>query len=585
MKPLGIVLVHGYTGSPDEMAPLDGILGRHFGNDSVLSVCLPGHGGTSTPGFDAEGFETRVADACAALRNEGRRLVIIGHSTGGSLAMGSLISHNIIPAMLVLAGTPARIEGKDLVRWEHHRRDREPVALGDVSRMVSYVNRVGRTHWKTSFPVLLLSGAKDTLVPAARVDLWRSGRLLGTVQHIAFPEAGHDLFTGPGGRAAADCIYRALSNLRDPTLSELASIRHLGKLEPGVQIYIETDPTRARHLSNSPAAMRAQGADFIFAPGIATDPIQLNIEITSRCNLTCHHCARARRRRSGKDMDLGVFEYLLDLMPNTYKVMMVGLGEPTLHPRVASFVAEATARGHHIGMVTNAMALDKALSKRLVRAGLRSITFSLDCVDDAMAAAVRGGSDVARIRANIDGFIDQSAGSIPAAVFSAVSANTIDHLPKVAEVVAQLGVKAWMVSDLNFEANRKASISKNWCDGFRDSIGRAIKTAYRHQVPILSVRGIEELGLTSRYHGFLLTSPAELGRRSVKHRWCLSPWQTLPVDVNGNVTFCDCQPEAVVGNLIKDGMSEIWNGRVMQARRRSMLSDRPPRACRICPRF
>jgi radical SAM protein with 4Fe4S-binding SPASM domain len=142
-----------------------------------------------------------------------------------------------------------------------------------------------------------------------------------------------------------------------------------------------------------------------------------------------------------------------------------------------------------------------------------------------------------------------------------------------------------MLSDLNFAANQGESVWKRWCTGYGQSIGQALKTAFGHGLPVLSVRGVETLGLATRYRDYLLTSPVELGRRSSGHRWCQSPWQSLPVDVGGNVTLCDCQPAAVVGNLARDGLSDIWNGRAMQAHRRKMRSKTPPEDCRICPRF
>jgi len=585
LESLGIVLVHGYTGSPDDMAPLTHRLAGKFGNDAVVSVCLPGHDGTSIPAFDADRFEAAVANACNLLLSEGRRPVLVGDSTGGSLAMGYLLSRNITPAMLVLAGTPVRIDGDDLARWEHHRRYRKTVALGDVARMVSYVNRIGQATWQTSFPVLLLSGKEDALVPPARTFLWRTDHFKSMVRTITFPGAGHDLIAGSRSAAVADLIFRTLSDLDTPTPSDLAASQELGQIEPGVWDYIEANPSRAHHLANSPAAHRVTRKRFDHAPVIPTDPIQLNIEITSRCNLACGHCARAQLQRPGKDMDLALFDYLLDLMPHTYKIVLVGLGEPTLHPQVAELVAKAVDQGHTIGLVTNAMTLDHAMSKQLIRAGLRSITFSLDCVDEALASTVRRGTDVERIRGNIDDFLDLAAGSIPTAVFSAISTTTVAHLPELAGVVAQLGVKAWMVSDLNFQANQEASIWKGWCKECRENIGRAIKTAFSHQLPVISVRGIEELGLSSRYHDYLLTSPAELGRRSGAHQWCLSPWQTLPIDVDGNVSLCDCRPDAVIGNLVEDAVSDLWNGPSMQAHRRSMRSAEPPAECRICPRF
>jgi radical SAM protein with 4Fe4S-binding SPASM domain len=73
--------------------------------------------------------------------------------------------------------------------------------------------------------------------------------------------------------------------------------------------------------------------------------------------------------------------------------------------------------------------------------------------------------------------------------------------------------------------------------------------------------------------------------RSSRRAHCGSPWQTMAVGVDGRVTVCDCQPDRAAGNLFHEPFSRIWNGPIMNEQRRRMLSDEPPEACRLCPRF
>lgn len=55
-----------------------------------------------------------------------------------------------------------------------------------------------------------------------------------------------------------------------------------------------------------------------------------------------------------------LFHYLLDLLPNAYRVVLDGLGEPTLHPRLPDLVAGAD-RKRRVGLVTNATRLTPRL--------------------------------------------------------------------------------------------------------------------------------------------------------------------------------------------------------------------------------
>ena len=557
-----------------------------YADEAVHTIQLPGHGNDQIhiPDFDPGLYEKAIADA--AIRQTNRRpLILLGHSTGGCLALGCLLTGEPTPDLLILAGTPAGVIGKDLERWEHHRNNQSPISLSDTARMVSYINRIGHAVQPNSFPVLVLHGSDDTLV-TPNADAWDATRFPGMVRHITIPKAGHNLFHGPGSAAALDCVDRAICDLCErPESEDWATVAAIGAIEPRVTDFVATDPRKAWHLARSPAVTRALGNPVRLTPTIATNPFQVNIEVTSRCNLACPHCARSRHRQSGKDMELDTFQYLLDLMPNTFRVVLVGLGEPTLHPRLTEFVSLAARRGHDVGMVTNAMTLEKQLSRSLIVAGLCRLTFSLDSTDDETAAFVRRGSDLDRITQNIQNFQELSGDRIPTAIFSAISCRTVGHLPGLADTVADLGVDAWMLSDMNFDSNQPISLTANWSREHRDVIGRAVNSAFARRLPVLSVRALEELGLRRRYKDFLVTVPAALVHRSAKHSWCLSPWQTLPVDVDGNVTICDCLPGAIIGNLLHDSFSSIWNGEAMQRHRAAMRSEQPPGGCRICPRF
>ena len=587
MNPLGIVLVHGYTGKPELLAPLAARLRMFFGDGSVNCLQLPGHGDDAVPAFDTDHFESAIGAAVDRCLKQKRRIVLIGHSTGGCLSLEYLRHAAVRPDLLILAATPASVIGSDLERWQHHRRKQQHVSLTDTARMVTYINRAGRNAPACASPILTLQGGRDDLVSDFGAAAWRGRRFSSRLRSVTIPQAGHDLFIGPGSETAIDCVIRALSDLdRKPVPDDLAAMREINIIEPEAQRLM--DASRAPglwHLSRSPAALHLLGRPIPFASKTETDPLQINIEITSRCNLGCGHCARSVHKRSGKDMELSAFAYLLDLVPNSFKVVLVGLGEPTLHPQLPELVTLAAQRGHRVGLVTNAMSLDGNLGRQLIAAGLKAITFSLDSVDASVASRVRQGTDIDRIIHNIREFMGLAGNSISSAIFTALSTCTVPHLPELAGAVADLGVQAWMLSDMNFEWNRPISLWENWHPAIAGHIGRALHTAFTRHLPVLSVRGLEALAMEHCFKDFLLTLPAEVKRRAKSHQWCLSPWQTLPVDVDGNVAICDCQPHHIIGNLHEHAFSAIWNGPPMQRHRQGMRSQNPPEACLVCPRF
>jgi len=170
-------------------------------------------------------------------------------------------------------------------------------------------------------------------------------------------------------------------------------------------------------------------------------------------------------------------------------------------------------------------------------------------------------------------------------VFSAVSTQTVSSLKKLMDVIADLGVHVMMLSDLNFRENQSQTLWKNIDNAIAKEVRTSVAGAFKKNLPVLSVRGLEEFGLWKRYQKYLLLPPDQLYQRSVKHAWCYSPWQTIPVNVRGDVTLCDCQPEIKAGNLLTQPLSEIWNGDIFKQHRCKMLSNDPPESCLLCPRF
>lgn len=581
----GIILVHGYCGQPDDLEAVRREFVERFGDPSVSVPYLPGHGENTVPRFDAIRFGRCIDEAVETGLTRHRRLILIGHSTGGNLLIDHIARRRTVPALLILAATPCRIDGSDLHRWEAHRRDAPDIPLTSIARLVSHINRTGAMRIPAAFPVLVIQGEADPLVRPAQADGWTDGRLGGPVRRKMIPHAGHNPFTGPASATALTAVCRAADDAMrcPPTGARLADT--LGGIDAEVAAFMAARPGRVHHLLDSPSARRALDRPLHFPTVVETDPVRLNIEVTTRCNLACSHCARRFLPRPAKDMDPALFRDVLDHLPNTFKVTLVGLGEPTLHPALASMVGMAADRGHRVGLVTNAMTLDRSLCRELVAAGLGSLAVSLDSDDPQVAARVRAGSDLARIIAHVGTFRQIAGEAVTTAIFTAVSTVTVGSLPTLADTVAGLNVDAWMLSDLNFDRNRSKTLWKNRDRTGWEAITEAVRRAFSHGLPVLSVRGLEALGLSRRYTDYLIRTPASLAERSVTHHGCLSPWQTLPVDVNGGAAICDCQPANTIGNLLETPFEAIWNGSAMQEQRRQMRTTSPPAACRGCPRF
>ena len=583
----GILLIHGYTGSPREFTSLTAGIEAMPGPVEVSAILLPGHGDSIPPAFDPDRFVQAILSEAERYRSSGREIVIVGHSTGGILALSAIADYPIVPRLLVLASVPNRIDGSHFDRWRLHSAGKADISLTSMGRMVSMTNRAGTEARSGRYPVLIVHGERDELVPVEDAFEWRK-RFSGPVRTVVVPGAGHELFKGDRGGFAVDVVRRSIDDaLHILTDVEKETLRRLTAAEPAAARFLARSPDSARHLANSPGARILRGDPFEPGPSADTEPVFANIEITTRCNLRCAFCARTSVRREERDMIPERFGRLLDLLPHAWRITLAGLGEPLLHAGVADFVSEASSRGRRVTLATNAVLLTEEMSRRLIAAGLDAIVFSLDAVDAGPATAVRAGAPVETSIGNIRTFAAVSSETRPVAraVFSAVSSSTAPHLERLVEIVARLGVDVLMLSDLNFPANLPRTVWKNVDERTRSVVHRAVRKAFSLRLPVLSVTGLEEFAPAARYREHLLIPPARLYHRQKERRFCLSPWQTLPVDVDGTATLCDCRPEDPVGNVMDRPFSDLWNGSRLREHRRRMLESPPPGACAACPRL
>lgn len=584
----GIVLVHGYSGSPGDLAPLAAALRNRFGAASVTVAALPGHTGGGAPSFDERVFTQELGETIAPSLREGRKLILVGHSTGGTLLLSLLAEKNIAPALLVLAAVPKRIDTTYLQRWSGHRTGKSSIAFGDIAAAISFINRTGGCRIAGSFPVLALHGAEDDLVPAADAHAWEAGTFEGTVRTALVAGAGHHLFQGPASGMTLDIVLRDVEDaLFSPEAVDEEVIARVIAVEPEAERFLALSPGSKRHLARSASGLTAADRTPVFAEEAETEPVIANIEITTRCNLSCAYCARSFRAVPPEDMPLERFRTILALLPHACRVTLVGLGEPLLHPRLNEYIALAAGQGRRVGLVTNAMLLDRKRAEALLAAGLRSIAFSLDAPDQELASELRPGTDLSRVIKNIKGFVDAAKAypGVSTAVFTAVSQKTLPRLEGLVDLVAGLGVHVMMMTDLNFEENKQDTLWQSSGPETAEAVRKAVARAFAKKLPVLSVHGLEEFGLATRYDRFLLIPPDSLCQRSTKRTWCGSPWQTIPVNVRGEVTLCDCQPDAVVGDILSLSFDAIWNGDALREYRKRMLSPDPPEKCLLCPRF
>ena len=92
-----------------------------------------------------------------------------------------------------------------------------------------------------------------------------------------------------------------------------------------------------------------------------SSPISINLDLTSACNFSCPFCVDSKLINAGKNMALGEVKKTIDTLRShgLLSVILIGGGEPTLHPDFGEIVRYVKSRGLQIGIVTNGSRLEK----------------------------------------------------------------------------------------------------------------------------------------------------------------------------------------------------------------------------------
>lgn len=116
-------------------------------------------------------------------------------------------------------------------------------------------------------------------------------------------------------------------------------------------------------------------------------PFYATVDITRRCNLKCIGCRYHSPEgavHSGRDFD--VEDISFDLYERfckelskmgTREIILIGEGEPFLHPRIFDMINLAKKEGMHVILLTNGTLLDDAKCREVIKTGLDILKVSL----------------------------------------------------------------------------------------------------------------------------------------------------------------------------------------------------------------
>ncbi len=176
-------------------------------------------------------------------------------------------------------------------------------------------------------------------------------------------------------------------------------------------------------LTEAPAEERARCRSIVaalleagFLVSFGTDrlpPPSLELELTNVCNAACRMCPRDGRP-AGMMSD-ETFERVTELAARGQGVILQGMGEPTLHPRLAAYLARLRAvLGDEVplAVVTNGFRMTAARYEEVLAAGADLVQWSFHSLKASVYNDIMQATQFERAKANLEACAAVDAGKL-----------------------------------------------------------------------------------------------------------------------------------------------------------------------------
>lgn len=310
----------------------------------------------------------------------------------------------------------------------------------------------------------------------------------------------------------------------------------------------------------------------------AAIPLQISVEVTSRCNLACTMCVLTLglSSTSGSDKSLPreIWDNLLAECTGAVDlVQFTGFGEPLLHKDFPQMLTDLDERGIQTAFTTNGTRLPEAFIERLGTLNLlRSVNISIDTADAEIYRKLRGGK-VKKVLETI-GKLRPLKGRFALSVSALAMRTTLPSLAQLPAHLQALGVEHLVVQSLYDQSKHGLAEDFGDLNSAAQWISELTEAADRHNVNLI----IEN---PARFADDLTpggdASFAKGAREQTRN--CNLPWTSAHIDAAGTVFPC-CRAAGenseALGSLADHSLAEIWRGAAYE-RFRQRLGD--PQLC------
>ncbi|HSR30115.1 MAG TPA: TIGR04053 family radical SAM/SPASM domain-containing protein [Anaerolineae bacterium] len=168
-------------------------------------------------------------------------------------------------------------------------------------------------------------------------------------------------------------------------------------------------------------------------------------ESTVACNLSCVHCRASAQTMPAPD-ELGteeVYALIDQLAEYSQPIFVISGGEPLMRPDIYDIAAYGTQRGLRVAVSPNGTLLTPKVVHKLMDAGVKRISVSIDGSTAARHDAVRGVPGA--FEKAMEGLARCRDAGLGFQLNTTVMRQTRDDLPAVRDLAVRIGADAWHV--------------------------------------------------------------------------------------------------------------------------------------------
>jgi len=281
---------------------------------------------------------------------------------------------------------------------------------------------------------------------------------------------------------------------------------------------------------------------------IPPKPAMVQIELNNACNLDCTMCPRHELPIELQEMDWDTYVQVLNQLDSfgLHRIDLGGWGEITYHKQFNEMIEFACKRGFHVSFTTNGLLLRKEKLQRVLDAGVREITFSLDSLEKR-SKGFEGHINNTAWKNLQELLSHREQYKLIIRVNTLVQKSNFHEIIEITDRLDELGVYMHVLFGPN-----KARDHEN------------LRLDFEQEVQLYSQ--IEEFRSQDRWKMIVTTPPGRYrkGSRSLNFKLnehCPQTFESMYINRKGQVTPCTLLPDHHFGHL-KDheSLQSLWKG-------------------------